>query len=350
VYVDDGHFGSALVGCSGNVSKRVYMLLFRLLHILFPTLEAWNRSILESAARVPGIRVDANAESPGSASGSRGGVVYSLRQPSSHARRNASSTSASTSASTSGSRVHGVLVKPNFLLGCLEAVRQQRVVDDSPGRDGRDDSNDNENGDDNDNDNDDDDDSMEGDDANTRQLKDAVRIQLVFEEQSCLKTVRHLDDVIGLLTNAGTLDENSTPLSSPHKHRTFSFQSPAKKPLHGDNALDVKLAVSMIEMGATSDFRDGAMFLQMACQSREKAEYAIRKGAFRALVMSSSMMLASKVMGSVEQLSILTMTASQLLDRSSASSAPERALVKEFVGALHRPTANPVGIESTDEL
>jgi len=346
VYVDDGHFGSALVGCSGNVSKRVYMLLFRLLHILFPTLEAWNRSSLESAARVPGIRVDANAESPGSASGSRGGVVYSLRQPSSHARRNASSTSASTSASTSGSRVHGVLVKPNFLLGCLEAVRQQRVVDESPGRDGRDDSNDNDNGDGNDND----DDSMEGDDANTRQLKDAVRIQLVFEEQSCLKTVRHLDDVIGLLTNAGTLDENSTPLSSPHKHRTFSFQSPAKKPLHGDNALDVKLAVSMIEMGATSDFRDGAMFLQMACQSREKAEYAIRKGAFRALVMSSSMMLASKVMGSVEQLSILTMTASQLLDRSSASSAPERALVKEFVGALQRPTANPVGIESTDEL
>jgi len=66
--------------------------------------------------------------------------------------------------------------------------------------------------------------------------------------------------------------------------------------------------------------------------------------------MSSSMMLASKVMGSVEQLSILTMTASQLLDRSSASSAPERALVKEFVGALKRPTANPVGIESTDEL
>jgi hypothetical protein len=105
--------------------------------------------------------------------------------------------------------------------------------------------------------------------------------------------------------------------------------------------MDIKAAVGMVELGTTADFRDGALFLQSACESSEKAVLAIRKGAFRALVTASSLLLTSKVMGPVEQLSILTMTTSQLLDRSSATLPSETSLVQEFIKALKKPAANP---------
>ena len=324
-YVDEGQFGSTLAGCTGNVSKRVYMVLFRLLHILFPTLDAWSQRSAEVASL--GLQVDGSEH---------GGVFYSL------------GSAESDMVNRESSSAHAVLVKPNFLLGCLEAVRQQRVldplsvdgddgdIDDSRGSDGiiiaedTDDSDDGNRAD-----------AMVDKSATSSRVVNIEAFRLAFEERTCLKTVRHLDDVVGLLKGVGSLDEYSTPLSSPQKHRSFSFQSPAKKPLNADKAMDLKLAISMVEMGATSDFRDGALFLQTACHSQKKAEYAIRKGAFRALVLSSSMMLASKVMGSVEQLSILTMTASQLLDKSSPAARAERVLVKEFVTVLQRPAANP---------
>ena len=341
-YLDGGQFGSKLASCSGNVSRRVYMVLFRLLHVLFPTLDAWNRGSVEAVARVPGLRVETDPVTPLPSASAQGGALYSLSL-------DRADGPVGVGPLVSGLGAHGVLVKPNFLLGCLEAVRQYRMFDDAgvafhgdADGGGRCDGNELETSTDDDSHSYDNESGIakHGDERSDKKTSmDAVR--LVFEEQTCLKTVRHLDDVLGILKGSGSLDENSTPLSSPHKHRAFSFHSPAKKPLHGDKAMDIKRAVSMVEMGATSDFRDGALFLQTSCQSREKAEYAVRKGAFRALVISSSMMLASKVMGSVEQLSILTMTASQLLDRSSAASAPERVLVKEFVAALQRPSANP---------
>ncbi len=323
-YVNEGHFGSTLSGCTGNVSKRVYMVLFRLLHILFPTLDAWNHRSLEAGSL--GMEVCADEE--------RGGVSYSLQSTNSNE---------SVERDRRESDGDAVLVKPNFLLGCLEAVRQRRVLRPEVVDNGRNDGVDS--------------DHMGFDGSIPGTLGDAGvgdssghhgtgftssrAASIVLEERACLKTVRHMDDVLGVLNGVGSLDQRSTPLSSPEKHRSFSFQSPAKKPLNADKAMDLKLAISMIEMGTTSNFRDGALFLQAACQSQKKADYAVRKGAFRALVMSSSMMLASKVMGSVEQLSILTMTASQLLDKSSTEVAAERVLVREFSAALQRSVANP---------
>lgn len=326
-YVNEGYFGSTLASCSGNVSKRVYMVLFRLLHILFPTLGAWNRRSLE--ARSLGMEVVADED--------RGGVVYSLQsvqflQPNEFIERGWGASSGDV-----------VLVKPNFLLGCLEAVRRQRVL--RPGGGDSDDCDHSEGNSDRDDKYGTGDDSELGEGPDSHAAADRAASgragSTAFEERSCLKTVRHLDDVLGLLKGVGSLDQYGTPLSSPQKDRSFSFQSPAKKPLNADKGMDLKLAISMIEMGTTSNFRDGALFLQTACQSQKKTEYAIRKGAFRALVVSSSMMLASKVMGSVEQLSILTMTASQLLDKSSPAVAAERVLVREFGAALQRSVANP---------
>ncbi len=327
-YANDGHFGSTLASCSGNVSKRVYMVIFRLLHILFPTLDAWNRRSLEAGSL--GMEVDADEE--------RGGVFYSLQSVKSNEF---------SQMGLGGSGGDVILVKPNFLLGCLEAVRQRQVLRPGGVGDDIDDSNDRgsdiRGGDSSHHGSSDDSDVDEVPDHHVAAdcLTSGRAMNIVFEERACLKTVRHLEDVFGLLSGVGSLDQYGTPLSSPERHRSFSFQSPAKKPLNTDKAMDLKLAISMIELGTTSNFRDGALFLQTACQSQRKAEYAVRRGAFKALVMSSSMMLASKVMGSVEQLSILTMTASQLLDKSSSAAAAERVLVREFGAALQRSVANP---------
>lgn len=44
---EDG--GIVLKGCSGVVSKRSYVTLYRLVHILFPTMEAWQYSLDHSS-------------------------------------------------------------------------------------------------------------------------------------------------------------------------------------------------------------------------------------------------------------------------------------------------------------
>jgi hypothetical protein len=143
-YLDEGHSGTMLAGCSGAVSKRVYMVLFRLVHVLFPTLDRWTSSIEQGLIKSP-LVLEVDSE--------LGDAVFSL-------------------AEVSGVRVDNkVLVKPNFLLGCLEAIQvESEALSHRSHRSGQ---------------------SNRSDSS-----ADCV---------ACLKTVRHLDDVLAIVQGLGPL-------------------------------------------------------------------------------------------------------------------------------------------------
>jgi hypothetical protein len=209
-YANDGHFGSTLASCSGNVSKRVYMVIFRLLHILFPTLDAWNRRSLEAGSL--GMEVDADEE--------RGGVFYSLQSVKSNEF---------SQMGLGGSGGDVILVKPNFLLGCLEAVRQRQVLRPGGVGDDIDDSNDRgsdiRGGDSSHHGSSDDSDVDKVPDHHVAAdcLTSGRAMNIVFEERACLKTVRHLEDVFGLLSGLGHLISTALRCRLPKGIDRFRF-------------------------------------------------------------------------------------------------------------------------------
>lgn len=99
-----------LKGCSGVVSKRSYVTLYRLVHILFPTMEAWQYS-LDGSSQV--TRSKSKAEEDG--------LIYMESEDDGMGIR--FTDVSGEGASTSG---RDVRVVPNLLLGCLEAVRMDR--------------------------------------------------------------------------------------------------------------------------------------------------------------------------------------------------------------------------------
>lgn len=268
--------GPVLVGCSGEVSKRIYIILFRLAHIMFPSLDAWKHSFQTSDeitfdrdVSMATSKVFVDAESMD------GCLVFSLIV--SHRPINATS------------------VRPNFLLSCLEVSEVPEI----------------------------------GELDTILKLKDAP---------VCLRTVRELQDVLVKVKGRGKLTPGCTPVPSPRKQQFF--QSPAKKPMFVDSCMDIKTAVTLIELGTSSEFRDGSLYIQSICKSSTVADIAVRKGIFRALVTASTSLLNSPVMGKVEQLTILTLTASQVLDHCSNPSTSSKTLVGEIIESLGRPVAN----------
>ncbi len=266
--------GPVLMGSAGVITKRIYIILFRLVHILFPTMESWKLSLMHSdeitfdrnvAMTTSKVLVDICSRD--------GSLIFSQF--------------------VSYKEMNMTYIKPNFLLSCLEAC--------------------------------------EVDDPREDPSKDVENKILTV----CLRSVRQLRDVLAKVRGIGQL--STTPLPSPRHH---IFQSPAKKPIVTDSCLDIKTAVSMVEMGTASDFRDGSLYLQSICKSPSVTDIAVRKGVFRALVSASVSLLSSPIMGTVEQLSILTLTTSQVLDHCTHVLSSSKILVTEIIESLKRPIAN----------
>ena len=277
---EDGMSGPLVVSCIGYIQKRMYLILYRLVHVLFPSLEAWKRSLQESvdidfsierAERRGVVFVDSASHSDG--------LVFSM-------------------AGSDPGKPGGVYVKPNLLLGCLEARIGAYHT--------------------------------EGEDPK------------FLAEENCLRTVRQLNDVIAIVKGCGSIASNCTPLPSPH--RQPAFESPAKKAYSTNSSMmNVTMAVSMIQSASSAEFRDGTLYLQNVCCDPGMAEAAIENGVLGALVRASSTLLDSRIMGSVEQLSILTLTCSLVLDKAiNCLSRACRKLVNEFKEHLATPCANPL--------
>ncbi|KAI8112526.1 hypothetical protein M9434_003849 [Picochlorum sp. BPE23] len=261
-----------LKGCSGVVSKRSYVTLYRLVHILFPTMEAWQYS-LDGSSQV--TRSKSKAEEDG--------LIYMDSEDDGMGIR--FTDVSGDGASTSG---RDVRVVPNLLLGCLEAVRMDR--EESP--------------------------------------------------TMCLRTIRQFDDVLAIVHGVpGAVHSDCTPLPSPQ--RQTAFQSPVKKSVSHTRGMDVESAISLIHSCSVSGFKDGTSYLNTVCKDVHMAECAVQNGVLTALVQASKSLMSSTMMGTVEQLSVLTLTTSLILDSCLSSIDACRTLVNDFAESLCETCANP---------
>ncbi len=261
-----------LKGCSGVVSKRSYVTLYRLVHILFPTMEAWQNS-LDHSSQVTLSRSKAEEY----------GLIYMTTEDDERGIRFRNVSEERLSASG-----RDICVVPNLLLGCLEAVNLDREESPSP----------------------------------------------------CLRTFRQFEDVLGIVKGmTGAVHSDCTPLPSPQ--RQAAFQSPVKKSISHTRGMDIESAVSMISSCSVSGFKDGTSYLNTVCKDAHMAECAVQNGVLTAIVHASKSLMSSTIMGTVEQLSVLTLTASLILDACLSSPDACRTLVTDFAEALHESCANP---------
>lgn len=261
-----------LKGCSGVVSKRSYVTLYRLVHILFPTMEAWQYS-LDHSSQVTRSKPKAEED----------GLIYMDSEDDGMGIR-----FANVSGDVGSVSGRDVCVVPNLLLGCLEAVRVDR--EESP--------------------------------------------------TLCLRTVRQFEDVLAIVNGVrGVVHSDCTPLPSPQ--RQAAFQSPVKKSVSHARGMDIESAISMIHSCSVSGFKDGTSYLNTVCKDVHMAECAVQNGVLTAIVQASKSLMSSTMMGTVEQLSVLTLTTSLILDSCLSSTDACRTLVNDFAESLCETCANP---------
>lgn len=165
----------------------------------------------------------------------------------------------------------------------------------------------------------------------------------------CLRTLHSLDEALQALRGQST-QLLASPSSSPRKLGSIHpvFQSPAKAPRRRlQYERQAREGVQLVQSCSSAQLRDGAIMLQAAASVPEGAAEAVDAGAMEALVGAAASMLPSTVMGTTEQLTLLTLTCATLLDASSAMSGPQRGaaaerLVGALAAALSDTCANPV--------
>lgn len=268
--VSAGDSDCLIESCSGSVSKQAYLQLYRIVQILFPTLQKWRAEVLNGM-----MNIDDRGEYRENGS---------VRM-----RSDANAIILSSSASNASIRVF-----PNFLHGCLEAIPAQQCL-------------------------------------NT-------------DQKEYLRTIRSLGEAVSLVNGepGSTQEATLTPLGSPSKRM---FQSPPKAPLSQPRGMSgIYAAINQINEGNSSGIREGIAYLQIVCRESECAETAAKAGVLTVLVKASAFMMATTAFGPTEQLSMLTLTASMILDSQKEEpqkSIASKSLVQAFIDIHQRPCANP---------
>jgi len=264
VEIVDSHYPTSSPIFTCCVQRKVYLQLYKLVHILFPTMEHWRQEM----KNCPYVTTEKKKAADM-------GLVH------------VASKEMGIAMAWSPDVESSLTIVPNFIIGCLEA-RQDNVE----------------------------------------------------ENYICLRTVRRLEEAISIIKGEiGCMNDDLTPKGDA----PYVFQSPVKSPLGSTNNMTIEIAVSKIGSFRSGDLRDGASYLQNVSNDPYAATLAIQHRAFQALVGAASSMLSSFSIGPIEQLSIVSLTASMLLDGCAEHQRREASatLVSDFSQALSEPCANP---------
>lgn len=162
---------------------------------------------------------------------------------------------------------------------------------------------------------------------------------------NCLRTVHTVDEVIAILLghNIGSISTTceSSPVKPPSIHAFF--QSPAKAPHRVSSfAALARDGVALVQACNCSQLRDGAIMIQAAAVDSEGAAECIGRCALEALVTAAAVVLPTNIMGTTEQLSLLTLTIGSILDTAPQNlKAPSRT-VNAIALVMRGNNANPL--------
>ena len=167
----------------------------------------------------------------------------------------------------------------------------------------------------------------------------------------CLRTLHSLDEALAALRGQVTqlaASPSGSPTKTSHLSHRLPFQSPAKPPRR-QSASEVTAVdgVAMVQTCSSAQLREGATMMQAAAVDPAGAAACVEAGAMEALVAAAASVLPSTIMGTTEQLTLLTLTVSMLLDAAGAARG-RRAndgaarLVGALGATLQSTCANPI--------
>jgi hypothetical protein len=159
----------------------------------------------------------------------------------------------------------------------------------------------------------------------------------------CLRTVNSLDEALAALhgRNSQLL---ASPRASPARGSAAAFQSPSKPPRRAARGADLaREGAALLHACSSAQLREGATLVQAAAAATPPAAGAcVELGALESLVTAAAAVLPSSIMGTTEQLTLLALTVSSVLDAAPPSAGGAARVVAALAAALRGSCANPL--------